>query len=103
MNPYLILGVAPTADDQTIRQAYLAAVRESPPDTHPERFQAVSAAYERIKDEPNRLRYLLLNKECPGDSPLEVVLHFGRLHPPAPLPFENMKAYLRDCWKREST
>ena len=102
MNPYLILGVAPTADDQTIRQAYLAAVRESPPDTHPGRFQAVSAAYEKIKDEPSRLRYLLFNKECPGDSPLEVVLRFGRLRPPTPLPFENMKAYLRDCWKRES-
>lgn len=102
MNPYLVLGVAPTADDQTIRRAYLAAVRESPPDIHPQRFQAVSTAYEHIKDEPSRLRYLLFNKECPGDSPLDAVLRLGRLRPPPPLPFDQMQACLRDYWKRES-
>lgn len=102
MNPYLVLGVAPSADDAAIRHAYLAAVRESPPDTHPTRFQAVSTAYERIKDEPSRLRYLLFNQECPGDSPLDSALRFARLRPPAPLPFEAMKAYLRLYWKRES-
>jgi len=102
MNPYLVLGVASSADDAAVRQAYLAAVRESPPDTHPQRFQAVSAAYEQIKDEPSRLRYLLFRRECPGDSPLDVVLRFGRLHPPAPLPLDQMQACLRDCWKRES-
>jgi curved DNA-binding protein CbpA len=102
MNPYLVLGVAPSADDATIRQAYLAAVRESPPDTHPQRFQAVSAAYDQVKDEPSRLRYLLFNRDCPGDSPLEVLLEFGRFRPPAPLPLDQMQAYLRSCWKCES-
>lgn len=102
MNPYLVLGVAPSADDQTIRLAYLAAVRESPPDTHPQRFQAISAAYEQIKDEPSRLGYLLFNKDCPGESPLDAVIQFGRLRPPPFLAPEPMKAFLRDCWKRES-
>ena len=99
MNPYLILGVSPQADDAAIRRAYLAAVKEAPPDAHPQRFQAVSAAYERIKDEPARLRYTLFNHECPGDSPLDVLRRFAQVRASEPLPFESMKAYLRDCWK----
>jgi curved DNA-binding protein CbpA len=99
MNPYLILGVPPAADDATIRRAYLTAVKESPPDLHPERFQAVSAAYEQIQDEPARLRYRLFRQECPGGSPLDVFRRFAAVRPPEPLPFEDLKTYLRDCWK----
>ncbi len=95
MNPYLILGVSPSADDAAIRQAYLAAVRQSPPDTHPERFQAVSAAYDRIKDESSRLHYLLFDLECNADSPLDTFLRFVRARPPEPLPFERMREWLR--------
>lgn len=100
MNPYLILGVSRHADDKAIRQAYLAAVKESPPDTHPERFQAVSAAYEQIKDETSRMRHVLFNQECPGDSPLDVLLRYTRLKlSHGPLPFGALKEYLRSCSK----
>ncbi|MHB1306223.1 MAG: J domain-containing protein [Limisphaerales bacterium] len=99
MNPYLILGVPPEADDSTIRRAYLTAVKEAPPDTHPQRFQAVSAAYDQIKDEPSRRRHILFDRECPGDSPLDVLRQFARARRSAPLPFEPMKEYLRNCWK----
>ena len=96
MNPYLVLGVAADANDATIRQAYLRAVKASPPDHHPARFQAISTAYEKIKDEPSRHRYELFDTSCSGDSPLDVFvrnLHHGAR--PAPLPFEAMKEFLR--------
>jgi curved DNA-binding protein CbpA len=98
MNPYLVLGVSLEADDQTIRQAYLAAIKESPPDAHPLRFQAVSQAYEKIKDETRRYKYYLFNQECPGESPLDAFLQQARLQGrPRPLPLDFMKNYLRQC------
>jgi DnaJ-class molecular chaperone len=100
MNPYLVLGVPRDADDARIRQAYLDAVKQAPPDTHPDRFHAVSEAYEKIKDEPSRMRYYLFHTDCPGDSPLDVFVRFhqthGKLKPP---PFETMKEFLRACAK----
>jgi curved DNA-binding protein CbpA len=58
-NPYHVLNVASDANDETIRQAYLAAVRQFPPDRCPAEFQHVSEAYERIKTEESRLALLL--------------------------------------------
>lgn len=100
MNPYLVLGVPRDADDARIRQAYLDAVKQTPPDTHPERFQAVSEAYETIQDEPCRMRYYLFHRDCPGDSPLDAFARFYRAHGALrPLPFEAMKELLRACAK----
>jgi curved DNA-binding protein CbpA len=58
-NPYQVLQVGPEDSDETIRQAYLAAVRRFPPDRCPQDFQRVSGAYERIKNEESRLALLL--------------------------------------------
>ncbi len=100
MNPYVILGVPREAADGRIRQAYLDAVKLAPPETHPVRFKAVAAAYEKIKDEAARGRYELFDTEAPGDSPLEVFLHHARLTARrAPPGFEALKAYLRTCSK----
>ena len=100
MNPYLVLGVPREADDARVRQAYLAAIREATPETNPERFKALTVAYDRIKDETSRSRYELFNLEPPGQSPLETALRHWRLGPPpAPMPFETLKDYLRACSK----
>lgn len=58
-DPYSELGVAPEADDETIRKRYLELVREFPPEHHPQRFAAVRAAYERLKDLDARVRHRL--------------------------------------------
>lgn len=96
MNPYLVLGVPSEANDQTIRQAYLNAIKESPPETNPKRFQAVSQAYEKIKDQESRHRHILFNRDCPASSPLDVLARYAshrrRLDP---LPFDAMKEFLR--------
>ena len=59
MDPYQILGLAPDADDAAIRARYLELVRRWPPEQAPDRFAAVRAAYERIRDRDSRLRHSL--------------------------------------------
>ncbi len=74
MTPYEILAVDPQqADDQIVRRAYLELVRRYPPDRFPDRFQAIHAAYEQLKDERSRLEYYLFDRH-PGISlPFEVL------------------------------
>ena len=101
MNPYLVLGVPSEADDQTIRQAYLKAIKESPPEAAPKRFQAVSQAYEKIKDQESRNRHILFHHDCPASSPLDAVASYAiqRRHL-APLPFDAMKEFFQSVARR---
>jgi curved DNA-binding protein CbpA len=98
MNPFLILDVPPGAGDPEIRRAYLDAIRKFPPESEPERFQAISHAYEQIRDEKSRLKYLLFDRAPSGTTPLEVLAKFCAAAPmEKPLDFEAMKAFLRSC------
>ena len=100
MNPYLILDVPSDADDKTIRKAYLEAIKEATPETNPKRFQALTEAYDKIKDQTSRHHYVLFNRTPPGDSPLDAFLRAAALlPPPRPLPLEEMKEFLRTCAK----
>ncbi len=54
-DPYEILGVSPGADEAEIRRRYLELVREFPPDRAPERFAAIRAAYDEVRDPARRL------------------------------------------------
>ena len=66
MNPFDVLGIDETADDDAVRAAYLAAVRRSPPDRDPEGFRRVRDAYEAVRDEERRLSLRLF-----GPAPLD--------------------------------
>ena len=55
MNPFTVLGLEETADDEAVRAAYLAAVRRSPPDRDPEGFRHIREAYEALQDYERRL------------------------------------------------
>jgi curved DNA-binding protein CbpA len=100
MNPYLVLNVPLDADDETIRRAYLTAIKSAPPDLEPQRFQAIHSAYDQIKDEAARHRRTLFNKTPPGDSPLDVFVRYAQLQSRfKPLSFESMKQFLRSCSK----
>ena len=55
-DPYDVLGLDPGSDDAEIRRRYLELVRQYPPDQHPERFAAVRAAYDQLRDPVTRLR-----------------------------------------------
>ena len=58
-DPYAVLGLPPDSDDEAIRRRYLELVRQFSPEHHPERFAAVRAAYEQLRDLNTRLRYRL--------------------------------------------
>jgi curved DNA-binding protein CbpA len=101
MNPFLVLGVQRGAGDAEIRQAYLDAVKQAPPESDPERFASLNRAYEAIKDEKSRIRHALFGQDCPGNSPLDALVRHGRLQgPPRPPAFETMKYFLRKCGER---
>jgi curved DNA-binding protein CbpA len=58
-DPYNVLGLPPEADDEAVRRRYLELVRQFPPERHPEKFGAVRAAYESLRDPDARLRQRL--------------------------------------------
>ena len=55
-DPYAVLGLPPDSDDEAVRRRYLELVRHFPPEQAPERFAAVRAAYESLRDRDARLR-----------------------------------------------
>ena len=59
-DPYDTLGLPVDADDDAIRRGYLELVRQFPPEQAPERFAAVRAAYERLRDRDTRLKHRLV-------------------------------------------
>jgi curved DNA-binding protein CbpA len=56
-DPFKVLELPPDADDAAIRSRYLELVRRWPPEHTPERFAAVRAAYEQVRDRDARLRH----------------------------------------------
>lgn len=68
---HAVLGVAPNADEQTIRKRYLALVREFPPDRAPERFKEIRAAYERLSNPVDRWEQALFSPT--GDDSVEAI------------------------------
>jgi curved DNA-binding protein CbpA len=58
-DPYAVLGVPDDADDEAIRRRYLELVRQFSPEHHAQRFAAVRAAYESLRDRDTRLRHRL--------------------------------------------
>ena len=55
MDPFAVLGLEETADDEAVRAAYLRALRASPPDRAPEGFRRIRAVYEALRDTDSRL------------------------------------------------
>lgn len=64
-DPYLVLGVDETADDEAIRAAYLAAIRAFPPERDRARFERVRAAYESVATDRSRLAHALFDTAAP--------------------------------------
>jgi curved DNA-binding protein CbpA len=54
-DPYEVLGLPPQADEAEIRRRYLDLVRQFPPDRAPDRFAAIHAAYDAVRDPARRL------------------------------------------------
>lgn len=65
IDPYRALGIAPGADDEAVRQAYLAAIRDCPPERDRQRFERIRSAYEAVRDTRRRLAHELFHAEAP--------------------------------------
>ena len=102
MNPFHLLGIKDTAGDEEIRRAYLEAIKAAPPERNTELFAELTRAYESIKDERSRHAYILFNRNCPGDSPLDTLVRWAHAGGcvPCPLSLDAMKEFLRKCNKR---
>ena len=67
-DPYETLGLTTDAGEPEIRRRYLELVREFPPDRAPERFTAIHAAYEALRDPGRRLHAQIFQAETTTDS-----------------------------------
>jgi curved DNA-binding protein CbpA len=70
-DPFLTLGIAPDADDATVEAAYRDAIKRCPPDRDPAGFQAVRAAYDRVRTQRDRVAYALFETEPP--TPIDIL------------------------------
>ena len=71
-DPFAVLGVDETADDEAIKRRYLALVRAWPPDREPEKFQALRRAYEAVSGPRQRLEWKLLHTSTAALSRLKL-------------------------------
>ena len=73
LDPYAVLNVSPEADDEQIRSAYLARIKQFPPDRSPVEFERVRDAYGLLRDRRTRAQHTLFscNLEAPLDSLLD--------------------------------
>lgn len=60
-NPYDLLGLTADSDDETIRRRYLELVKQYPPEQQPEKFAAIRAAYDKLRDLDTRLCHRLFD------------------------------------------
>ncbi len=69
---YAVLGVGPDADDERVRAAYLARLKQFPPDRSPGEFERIRDAYELLRDRRKRAEYMLFS--CDIEAPLDSLL-----------------------------
>lgn len=70
-DPWRVLELEPGAGDDQIREAYLAKVRQFPPEREPAAFEQVRDAYETLRDPRRRARHVLA---ADPNRPLESLL-----------------------------
>ncbi|MGH8559839.1 MAG: J domain-containing protein [Methylococcales bacterium] len=91
INPFELLKVSESASDEEVRAAYLARVREFPPERAPKQFQVIREAYDRIKTEKARIAYLYLdNPEIESEAIRRVLLGSQSPGRPDELQFKKM-------------
>jgi curved DNA-binding protein CbpA len=60
-DPYWVLGISQDAVDEQIRAAYLAKLKQFPPDRSPVEFEQVRDAYELLRDRRGRAQHTLFS------------------------------------------
>ncbi len=60
-DPYAVLGLGPGAEDEQIRAAYMAKVKQFPPERSPVEFEKVRDAYELLRNRRSRAQHTLFS------------------------------------------
>jgi curved DNA-binding protein CbpA len=76
LDPRIVLGVADNATDEQIRAAYLAKLKQFPPDRSPVEFEQVRDAYQLLRDRRQRFRHFLFSLD--PFAPLPAILEGDR-------------------------
>lgn len=72
MDPYQVLGLdSNEVTDEAVRQAYLQAIRDNPPEKAPEEFARIQTAYDMINKESKRIQLELFGLEHESHLPEE--------------------------------
>ncbi|MBI3653234.1 MAG: J domain-containing protein [Acidobacteria bacterium] len=92
-NPYKVLGLERNATAAQIKQAYFGLVREHSPESDPEGFKRIRAAYEKLRDSKDRAQTDIFTVD---DTPLVLPLAAIQTSaaPLPPLTLAEMKADL---------
>ncbi len=69
-DPFAALDVAPAASEAEIKQAYFAQVRAHPPESDPQAFKRIRAAYEQLRSPEKRLEANMLRMQPWPEPPL---------------------------------
>jgi curved DNA-binding protein CbpA len=69
VDPYRVLGLARQANEGEVKRAYFQLVRQFPPETAPEKFQEIRAAYEQLRTPASRARIDLFLIQPPPAAP----------------------------------
>lgn len=64
-DPLVILGIPGSATADEIRAAYLAKIKEFPPDKDPAKFEAIRDAYEILKNPYRKAEFFLTTSDAP--------------------------------------
>jgi curved DNA-binding protein CbpA len=85
-DPYAVLGISRNADDDQTRAAYVAKVKQFPPDRSPAEFELVRDAYDVLRDRRRRAQHTLfsVDLEAPLQSLLEGTDNDRRFAGPGP-------------------
>jgi curved DNA-binding protein CbpA len=85
-DPYAVLGLGSGAEDEQIRAAYLAKLKQFPPDRSPAEFEQVRDAYELLRDQRRRAQHTLfsVNPEARLESLLDGVDNDRKFVGPGP-------------------
>jgi len=60
MDPFTLLGIAQTADDEQVKAAYFAKIKQFSPEHHPAQFKQIQTAYQQLKNSTGRIKMSLL-------------------------------------------
>ncbi|MEO1603547.1 MAG: DnaJ domain-containing protein, partial [Pseudomonadota bacterium] len=86
-DPYELLGVARDADERALRKAYVRLIKRFRPETDPDSFKRIHAAYERAKSGYFPILHAL---EAPA-SPAEPTPDLPASGEPVPTPAERVR------------